>query len=608
MYSLEPPYKIRSIAELFSKMSRHRNIRNINIEDELEEDDDADYCGRSFEEDEYLSPGTSGFTYQRPTLTYSTQQSNGSQRLNDPSRLEEAAGGARFAEDDLFPIENVSRLQSITASKSKKGVPEASSANSNKPSSTIGDRKPPASALSPSIENLKLSEAKHPSRGSSNFQRLSALDIALASNTILKKRQRSEESKQSINLVVVGHVDAGKSTLMGHLLYLLGSVDDKVMHKHKQEATRAGKSSFAYAWILDEGEEERNRGVTMDIARASFETQRRNFNILDAPGHKDFIPNMITGASQADAALLVINSTRGEFETGFDLGGQTREHALLLRSLGVSKVIAAINKLDTTDWSQERFEEVSEILKNFLQKQAGFDNIEFVPLSGLLGVNVVQKPPKGHPLLCWYTGPTLLESLDNLPFQVNAKVETGFVENGDKLFIMPEANTVVVKMVSRDGTLSPVAAKGQQSTQAFFAGDQIMLTLAGSFEPDSIYPGHVLSRGGKDLLLPTQYFSARIVVFDVRMPILKGTRAELFAHSLRVPCVIVRLQSVINKVTREVIKQNPRVLTKNLSAVVEIRTDLPINIEPYSKCKPLSRFTLRANNETIAAGVVDRTL
>uniref|UniRef100_A0A915MGT4 Large ribosomal subunit protein mL52 n=1 Tax=Meloidogyne javanica TaxID=6303 RepID=A0A915MGT4_MELJA len=310
----------------------------------------------------------------------------------------------------------------------------------------------------------------------------------------------------------------------------LRNVDERAMHRYKQDSSRLGKSSFAFAWILDQNEEERSRGVTMDIAKTSIETPSgKKIYILDAPGHKDFIPNMISGATQADAALLVVNSTRGEFETGFDQGGQTREHALLVRALGVSRLIVAVNKLDTADWSKERYDELCSILSVFLQKRTGFEFVQFVPVSGLFGINLVKCPPSDHSLAVWYFGkdcPTLVEALDSLPItststaeqplrivvndilrtsptilSVSAKVEGGHVETGDKLFLMPEAIAVVVKALSIDESSSSTSQSSKNISppadqQICFAGDQITLTLSGNFEPDSVYPGNVFCRGG----------------------------------------------------------------------------------------------------------------
>ena len=205
-------------------------------------------------------------------------------------------------------------------------------------------------------------------------------------------RKLRGDSKESINLIVIGHVDSGKSTLMGHLLFQLGQVSQKIMHKYEQESRKVGKQSFMYAWVLDETEEERSRGITMDVGQNKFETSQRVVTLLDAPGHRDFIPNMISGAYQADVAILVVNATTGEFEAGFESGGQTREHALLVRSLGVSQLCVAINKLDTVDWDQERFTNIKDKLRLFLTKQAGFKetDLSFVPCSGLTGENLTQ--------------------------------------------------------------------------------------------------------------------------------------------------------------------------------------------------------------------------
>lgn len=220
--------------------------------------------------------------------------------------------------------------------------------------------------------------------------------------------------KASINLVVVGHVDAGKSTLMGHLLYRLGQVSKKNMHRYETDSKKIGKASFLYAWVLDETDEERNRGITMDIAQSSFETATKSVNLLDAPGHRDFIPNMITGAAQADAALLVVDATNGEFEAGFEAGGQTREHTLLIRSLGVSQLAVVVNKLDNVNWSKQRFDEIVGKLTPFL-KQAGYkdQDVTFVPCSGLTGENLNERS-KNPSLTAWYSGLSLVEVIGEI--------------------------------------------------------------------------------------------------------------------------------------------------------------------------------------------------
>jgi len=213
----------------------------------------------------------------------------------------------------------------------------------------------------------------------------------------LEKRQGG---KQLLNLVVIGHVDAGKSTLMGHMLY-------------EQESKKAGKASFAYAWVLDETGEERERGVTMDVGMTKFETTTKVITLMDAPGHKDFIPNMITGAAQADVAVLVVDASRGEFEAGFETGGQTREHGLLVRSLGVTQLAVAVNKMDQVNWQQERFQEITGKLGHFL-KQAGFkeSDVAFIPTSGLSGENLITRSQSSE-LTKWYKGLCLLEQIDS---------------------------------------------------------------------------------------------------------------------------------------------------------------------------------------------------
>ena len=217
--------------------------------------------------------------------------------------------------------------------------------------------------------------------------------------------------KEHLNLVVVGHVDHGKSTLMGRLMYEIGAIDPRIIQQYEEEAKKIGKESFKYAWVLDKLKEERERGLTIDLSFYKFETPRFVFTLIDAPGHRDFVKNMITGASQADCAVLVVSAKKGEFEAGVSPGGQTREHSFLLRTLGVNQLVVAINKMDdiSVNWNKDRYEEVRNEVSGLL-KVIGYkvEKIPFVPTSAWTGDNVCKKSEK----MPWYDGPTLYDALD----------------------------------------------------------------------------------------------------------------------------------------------------------------------------------------------------
>lgn len=428
------------------------------------------------------------------------------------------------------------------------------------------------------------------------------------------------KGKILLNLVVIGHVDAGKSTLMGHLLYSLGDVSKKSMHKYEIESKKAGKASFAYAWVLDETGEERERGVTMDVGLTRFETDTKLVTLMDAPGHKDFIPNMITGAAQADVAILVVGSSTGEFESGFEAGGQTREHALLVRSLGVTQLIVAVNKLDNVGWSEDRYNHIVGKLKHFL-KQAGFKDcdVAYVPCSGLTGENLVA-PSTEPPLKQWYNGPTLLNTIDNFkppkrelekPFRfcvsdvykgmgtgINAsgKLEAGKLHSGDKIAVMPSGGQGLVKAFTIH----------DEPAQLACAGDHVTLTLSG-LDTMHVGVGSVICPPSSPIKCTTK-LKARILVFNIRIPITKGFTVLYHYKTLNEPAVIKRLCSVLHKSTGEVLQKKPRCLTKNSNAEVIIHTYRPVCVELYKDYKDLGRFMLRYSGETIAAGVVTEIL
>ncbi|CAH2250286.1 HBS1 isoform X1 [Pelobates cultripes] len=441
---------------------------------------------------------------------------------------------------------------------------------------------------------------------------------------IKEELEKRQGGKPLLNLVVIGHVDAGKSTLMGHLLYLLGHVNKRTMHKYEQESKKAGKASFAYAWVLDETGEERQRGVTMDVGMTKFETKSKVITLMDAPGHKDFIPNMITGAAQADVAILVVDASRGEFEAGFEAGGQTREHALLVRSLGVTQLAVVVNKMDQVNWQQDRFHEVTSKLGSFL-KQAGFkeSDVSYVPTSGLSGENMIKKSTISE-LTNWYKGPCLIEQIDSFkapqrsvdkPFRlcasdvfkdqgsgfcVTGKIEAGFVQVGDRLFAMPPNETCTIKGITLHDEAVDWAA----------AGDHVSLTLTG-MDIIKINVGCVFCCPNEPIKACTR-FRARILVFNFDVPITQG-----FPVSWNL--FLVDFTTIINKKSspRKLIKDMPRTIRMILKitplgvfresvqvACRELQTQRPIALELYKDFKELGRFMLRYSGSSIAAGVV----
>ncbi|KAM3581643.1 hypothetical protein VKS41_005807 [Umbelopsis sp. WA50703] len=435
--------------------------------------------------------------------------------------------------------------------------------------------------------------------------------------------KRSSE-KAKLNMVVIGHVDAGKSTLMGHFLYALGQVSDKTIKKYEREAQKIGKSSFAYAWVLDETGEERSRGITMDIATNHFETKSKQFTLLDAPGHRDFIPNMISGAAQADVAILVVDATTGEFEAGFDANGQTKEHALLVRSLGVQQMIVAVNKLDIMDWSEARFEEIKAKLGTFLV-QAGFrkSKLYFVPVSGLTGENLVARSANS-PLNNWYNGQTLVDHVDKFeppirlldrPFRmavsdffkggigsssgvsVAGRIDAGHVQVGEQVVAIPGGEIGVVKTMQVNDETAVWGA----------AGDSCLMTLTG-LDIMQLSSGTVLCTPS-NVVPVTSYFEAQVVVFDIKVPITSGFPVILHHQSLNEPASVIKLVATIDKATGEIIKKSPRHLSKGSTATVRIKlANRPIPLETFKDNKDLGRVMLRKGGETVAAGVVTQIL
>jgi len=422
-------------------------------------------------------------------------------------------------------------------------------------------------------------------------------------------------AKPHLNLIVVGHVDHGKSTTMGHFLVDLGVVDQRTIQQYEEEAKRLGKETFKYAWILDRIKEERERGLTIDLAFQKFETKKYYFTLIDAPGHRDFVKNMITGASQADCAILVISAKKGEFEVGIAPGGQAREHAFLLSVLGIKQIVVLINKMDdpTVNWSKERYEEVKQGVSDLL-KRIGFDvsKIPFIPVSGWYGDNLHEKS-KNMP---WYDGPTLLEALDQFeepakpidkPLRIPiqgvysirgvgtvpvGRVETGVLKPGDQIIIMPPGIKAEVKSIEMH----------HQPLQQAVPGDNIGFSVKG-VERTQIKRGMVVSHPDSPCNVAKE-FVAQIIVIYHPTAIAAGYTPVMHIHTAQTAVKFVELMEKLDPRTGQVVEKNPQFLKTGDVAKVKLKPLQPVALESYSEFPELGRFAVRDSGMTVAAGVV----
>jgi elongation factor 1-alpha len=424
------------------------------------------------------------------------------------------------------------------------------------------------------------------------------------------------KQKTHVNLVVVGHVDAGKSTTTGHLIYKCGGIDKRTIEKFEKESAEMGKSSFKYAWVLDKLKAERERGITIDIALWKFETTKYYFTIIDAPGHRDFIKNMITGTSQADVAILVIASGVGEFEAGYAKTGQTREHALLAFTLGVRQMICLINKMDdkSVKYSKSRYQEIVSEMKKFL-KTVGFKpkKIPFIPISGWVGDNMLE-PSKNMP---WYKGPFVLKALDairppkrpvdkplRLPLQDVYKiggigtvpvgrVETGVLKPGMSVTFAPAMLSTEVKSVEMH----------HESMEEAKPGDNVGFNVK-NISLKQIRRGMVAGDAKKDPPCKTDYFTAQVIILDHPNKIMAGYTPVLDCHTAHIACRFNKLITLMNKRTGAVIEQNPKSAKSGQAVLVDMIPSKPMCVETYKDYPPLGRFAVRDMRKTVAVGII----
>jgi len=436
------------------------------------------------------------------------------------------------------------------------------------------------------------------------------------------------KEKIHINIVVIGHVDSGKSTTTGHLIYKCGGIDKRVIEKFEKEAQEMGKGSFKYAWVLDKLKAERERGITIDIALWKFETEKYYVTIIDAPGHRDFIKNMITGTSQADCAVLIVAAGVGEFEAGISKEGQTREHALLAYTLGVKQLIIGVNKMDSTapPFSEARFTEIMKEVSGYIKK-IGYNPkaVAFVPISGWNGDNMLE-PSENMP---WYkgwaierkegnaSGKTLLNALDSilppsrpkdkplrLPLQDVYKiggigtvpvgrVETGIIKPGMVVTFAPSAVTTEVKSVEMH----------HESMSEALPGDNVGFNVKNVSVKD-IRRGNVAGDSKNDPPKECSMFHAQVIILNHPGEIKNGYAPVLDCHTAHIACKFHEIKEKCDRRSGKKLEDNPKMVKSGDAAMVDLIPSKPMCVESFSAYPPLGRFAVRDMKQTVAVGVI----
>ncbi|XP_073347687.1 elongation factor 1-alpha-like [Pagrus major] len=434
------------------------------------------------------------------------------------------------------------------------------------------------------------------------------------------------KEKVHISIVVIGHVDSGKSTTTGHLIYKCGGIDKRTIEKFEKEANEMGKGSFKYAWVLDKLKAERERGITIDIALWKFETVNYYITVIDAPGHRDFIKNMITGTSQADCAVLIVAAGTGEFEAGISKNGQTREHALLANTLGVKQMIIAVNKMDSAGYSEARFNEVVKEIAAYIKK-VGYNPkaVAFVPISGYHGDNMLEASDKMPWFKGWSiersegnaSGKTLFQALDSIlpperptkkPLRIPlqdvykiggigtvpvGRVETGILKPGVVVTFAPPNLTAEVKSVEMH----------HEALTEALPGDNIGFNIKNLSLKD-IKRGNVAGNSKDNPPCETAFFKAQVIVLNHPGEIHTGYAPVLDCHTAHVACKFAELVEKIDRRSGKKLEDNPKMIKTGDAAIVKLIPSKPMVVETFSEFAPLGRFAVRDMKQTVAVGVV----
>ena len=502
------------------------------------------------------------------------------------------------------------------------GVPSAPSTASKKAESPTAKDAPKIEdgskvAAAKAIEKSKEKTSSLPSSGKSSPTPGEKKAATRDADAVLKEQAADVDEdtlqevygKEHVNIIFIGHVDAGKSTLGGSILYATGMVDERTMEKYRKEAKDAGRETWYLSWALDLTKEERSKGKTVEVGRGSFETEKRRYTILDAPGHKTFVPSMIGGASQADVGILVISARKGEYETGFEKGGQTREHAMLAKTQGVSKLIVAVNKMDdpTVEWSKARFDECIAKLTLFL-KGVGYSpktDLMFMPISAQTTIGIKNRVPES--LAPWYKGPSLLEYLDNMaklerkinaPFMmpvggkyrdmgtiVEGRIESGVIKKSSSLIMMPNREEVSV---------AALYGESEEEINVASCGDQVRIRVRGIEEEDTL-PGFVLCSPKRPVHCVSA-FEAQIVILELKSILSAGFNCVLHVHSAIEEVTFSALLHKLEKGTNRRSKKPPPFAAKGQSIIARLEVlggAGRVCVERFEDYAQLGRFTLR---------------